>query len=154
MVSSQVSKSPYPPKVLVVDDESSNLFTFQRALRAQFDVVMASKADEALRLIAQSSFDVLVLDFAMPEMNGQQLLQKARLIDPDLPCIFITAYAELDSVRRAARNNGVVKLLMKPWDKETLTRWLNHCASMSRMKKSVGRMHPQRGTSSERDSES
>ena len=132
---------------MVVDDEPSNLFTFQRALRSEFDVVMASEPEEALGLLSRRSFDVLVLDFAMPGMNGQQLLEKARAIDPDIPCIFVTAYAELHSVRDAARNNGVVKLLMKPWEKDTLTRWLYHCTSMVRMKKTVGRLQMEPGMS-------
>ncbi len=134
--------SPVPstqtlPKILVVDDEPANLFTFQRALRRQYDVIMASSGEDALSILKTQEVDVLVADYAMPEMDGRELLEQARKLYPALPCIFVTAYAELSSVRDAARENGVVKLLMKPWDKETLTRWLRHCTSMANMRRSV-----------------
>jgi CheY-like chemotaxis protein len=128
------------PKVLVVDDEAGNLFTFQRALRRDFEILMASSGEEALRILAMQEVDVLVADYAMPHMDGRELLKRARERHPNIPCIFVTAYAELDSVRETARQNGVVKVLMKPWDKETLTHWLNHCASMNSMRRSVDRL--------------
>jgi CheY-like chemotaxis protein len=130
--------APLPlPKILVVDDEPANLSTFQRALRGQYHLVLASSGDDALRLLADLDIDVLVTDFSMPGMDGRELLERARKLHPSLPCVFVTAYAELDSVRDAARRNGVVKVLMKPWDRESISHWLSHCVSIAHMRKAV-----------------
>lgn len=135
-MSSDLSSQPPAalPVVLAVDDESGNLFTLQRVLRRRYEVVMASSSAEALRILKRRDVDVLVTDYAMPEMDGRQLLEAARKRSPGLPCIFVTAYAELASVREVARENGVVKLLAKPWDAQTLLQSLAHCTTMAGMR--------------------
>ena len=77
----------------------------------------------------------------MPAMDGRELLLRARQLYPEIPCIFVTAYAELESVREAARANGVVKLLTKPWDKEALMEGLAQCASLSNTQGTGKRLH-------------
>lgn len=135
-------------RVLVVDDEHANLSTFQRALRLRCEVKTATSGESALRLLQENPVDVLVTDYAMPGMNGRELLHKARLLLPGLPCILVTAYAELDEVRDAARTSGVVKVLMKPWDKETLFYWINHCAGIASMRKVVSELNDATNTPS------
>ena len=129
------------PRLLVVDDEPGNLFTFKRVLRLVYDITLASSASQALEALQRSggatSFDVLVADYGMPVMNGAELLLKVRQSHPALPCIFLTAYAELDEVKAASRKYGVAAVIMKPWERADVERWVDHSIRIARMKRSV-----------------
>jgi CheY-like chemotaxis protein len=140
-VDSETAAPTRLPRLLVVDDEPGNLFTFKRVLRLVYDVTLASSAAQALdaleRASAATSFDVLLVDYGMPVMNGADLLMKVRLDHPDLPCIFLTAYAELEEVKAAARKYGVVAIIMKPWERADVEHWVDHSIRIARMKRSV-----------------
>jgi len=62
------------PRLLVIDDEPGNLFTFRRVFASLYDMTLASSGNEGLlRLDAATgvqAFEVVLLDFAMPQMNG------------------------------------------------------------------------------------
>jgi response regulator RpfG family c-di-GMP phosphodiesterase len=129
-------------RVLVVDDEPNNLLTFKRVFRLQYDIRLASSGAEALAIIGGMEpdwLDAVLVDFAMPDMNGAAFLEKVRHGHPNLPCIFLTAYAELDEVKAASRRYGVVAVIMKPWEREVVERWVNHSIQIAAMKRSLVR---------------
>jgi CheY-like chemotaxis protein len=81
-------------RILVVDDAPDVLITTGAFLeKSGFTVVRAENGDRALALIAQSEhFDALVTDYAMPGLNGADLIIEARLIRPELKALIITGY--------------------------------------------------------------
>lgn len=78
------------------------------------EVVDAGGAAQALSLLKQESFDVLVTDIRMPEMDGVQLLRAAREHDPKLPVLILTAYPTVETAVEALRH-GAVDYLTKPF---------------------------------------
>ncbi|WP_425327832.1 PAS domain S-box protein [Pseudomonas nitroreducens] len=107
---------PLGLRVLVVDDDALVL-AGTSALLADLgcQVARAESARTALGLLEQSSFDLLITDFAMPDMDGMQLIQQVRLLQPALACVLTTGYAGrpdtlADSVPR----------LPKPFDRDQL----------------------------------
>jgi len=129
------------PRLLVVDDEPGNLFTFKRALRLEFDITLASDGFEALRIFAQDNheapIDLVVVDYAMPKMNGAQFLAKLRVSHPMMPCILLTAYGDVEEVQVASRQYGVASVIMKPWDRDDVGRKIEHFIRIARMKRTM-----------------
>jgi DNA-binding response OmpR family regulator len=89
-------------KVLVVDDEPDMLKVITWSLNFQepdWEVLTASEGEQALELVAQESPDIVLLDVAMPEMNGFEVLQEIRHFS-DVPVIVVTVREdEVDKVR-------------------------------------------------------
>jgi DNA-binding NtrC family response regulator len=76
---------------------------------------------EALELLQKNQIDILVSDIKMPEMSGLELLEKTRLIQPQLPVIFLTAYGTIPDAVQAVKA-GAVDYLTKPFDGKELVR--------------------------------
>jgi len=138
-VSGEIQPVGPKPRVLVVDDEPGNLFTFRRVFARQYDVTLASSSKEALLRLegvtADDAFDVVLVDFSMPEMNGAQFLAAMRKKHPALPCLFLTAYAELDEVKVASGRYRVAAVILKPWEKDDVERRIDLVLRQSKMKR-------------------
>jgi diguanylate cyclase (GGDEF)-like protein/PAS domain S-box-containing protein len=104
--------------VLVVDDEEFNLDMLSRRLaRTGFDVRVANSGKEALRLIGETDFDLVLLDQMMPEMSGTDVLHTLRAgpATQTLPVIMVTAVASSDKIT-AALDEGANDYVTKPID--------------------------------------
>ena len=106
-------------RILLVDDIADVRITMGAFLeQAGFQVVQARTGNQALALlVAGDRFDAMVSDFAMPGMNGAELIKKVRLIQPGLVALITTGYAEA-AVSEALRNEVVV--LRKPFSRRQL----------------------------------
>ena len=102
--------------VLLVEDEDAVRMFSARALREKgYQVIEACNGEEALETINQgTSFDVLVTDVVMPQMDGPELNKKAREIIPDLKTIFISGYTE-DDFRKNLGDDTNIHFLPKPF---------------------------------------
>ncbi|MET0793232.1 MAG: response regulator [Polyangiaceae bacterium] len=126
--------------VLVVDDEPDNLFTFLRVLRGRYDITLASSGVEALARLAAAGdvpVNAVLVDFAMPGMDGAAFVAKLREGYPHLPCLFLTAYAEVELVKLASRQHGVSAVIMKPWQREDVERRIEHAIRIGSMRRSI-----------------
>lgn len=86
-----------PSKILVVDDEPLVLDSFERALQIEGHAVWkATTAQDALALCEQNSFDLVILDFIMPSMDGVELLARIRKIQPLIRSAIISGKIEAD----------------------------------------------------------
>ena len=95
-VPARVAAASRPVKVLAVDDDALVLLNTAAMLEDMgHTVVTSSSGEEALRLMGEGEFGLLVTDQGMPGMTGLQLLDRARRTRPDLPVILATGYAEL-----------------------------------------------------------
>ncbi len=79
-------------------------------------VVVAGNGVEALGLFKPDSFDLVITDFEMPLMKGNELARRIRLVSPSQPILMITAYAE----RLDGEGNPVDAILDKPFQLEDL----------------------------------
>ena len=76
-------------------------------------------AKKGLRMLDQESFDLVLLDLALPGQSGLELLPQIKERQPELPVIMITAYGTVDNVVEAIRA-GAENFVQKPWDNEKL----------------------------------
>jgi len=106
--------------VLLVDDEVEFVQVLADRLEARgLQVVKAHDGESALEAAAGKSFDAIVLDMAMPGMDGLETLEGLLQINPDLQVILLTGQATLEQAATAIRI-GALDLLEKPADIETL----------------------------------
>ncbi len=107
-----------PPEavhVLVVDDEYSLRESCANILRAEgYNVVTASRGDEALELIRRRPFDLVMLDLHMPQVPGMQLLRACLETSPDTLVIMITGEATVEASLEAV-SAGAWQFLPKPF---------------------------------------
>src|SRR5664279_6246929 len=76
-------------RVLIVDDETSNIAILDRLFRSEYQTASARNGRAALELLDQESFDLVLLDIMMPEISGLEVLKTIRRHPPtaDLPVI-------------------------------------------------------------------
>ncbi len=105
------------PLVLVVDDEPANYMLLARLLGQHFLVHTAADGRRALDLIAQHSFDLVLLDIMMPDMNGLAVLQHIRQnkVTADLPVVLVSALSESGDIARGL-DMGANDYIPKPID--------------------------------------
>lgn len=125
------------PRVLIVDDEIYNLETFQRVFRKHFHIVTAASAKQALQELETHSFDVALFDYAMPSMNGAELLRSAAALQPTITFFMVTAHADAQEVRDTLKAGLSYRIIMKPWSREEVLRWVTNGHQLSLLRKSV-----------------
>jgi len=122
-------------RLLIVDDEEDMLTGLQRTIERNIpglEVVTSTRASEALRLMAEQSFDLALLDVMMPEMNGIALLEKLRAKDPELSVVMMTAFASIDLAVDAIKK-GAYDFITKPFDKDTILRVIHKGLERNRL---------------------
>ncbi|UCG13095.1 MAG: sigma-54-dependent Fis family transcriptional regulator [Deltaproteobacteria bacterium] len=106
-------------RVLIVDDEASFRTSLRGALKKDYEVSEAATSDEAVRHVLEAPPDVVLLDIAMPGVDGLETLRKVREVDDFIAVIMVTAYGEIRNVVQAI-NQGAVDYLTKPIDLDEL----------------------------------
>lgn len=108
-------------KILLVDDEEDYINTLAERMRARgMDVSTTTSPKEALKMVEEGSFDAVVLDLLMPEMNGLEALNIMKQKNPDLQVILLTGHATVEKGIEAMKS-GAMDLIEKPADLKTLT---------------------------------
>ena len=108
-------------KVLLVDDEADFLDTLSERMRDRgMDVSTTTSAEDALKKLDAESYDAIVLDLMMPEMDGLELLKAIKKKKPELQVILLTGYATVGKGIEAMKL-GAVDFLEKPADLKVLT---------------------------------
>jgi DNA-binding NtrC family response regulator len=107
-----------PPKVLVVDDEANMLKLLSKILGKEgCEVRSAESGSEAMRLMREEEFDLIISDLVMPVIDGMRLMQEVKARQPDTPFILITAHGSIGSAVEAMKA-GAFDYLTKPFQKD------------------------------------
>jgi heterodisulfide reductase subunit A len=100
--------------ILVVDDEAIVRESIRDWLKdAGYEVSVAESGEEALKLIQEKDFGVMVLDLRLPGVNGIDVLRKAKKLKPEIKSIVITAYPTMLTQEEASKL-GAIDYLVKP----------------------------------------
>jgi len=118
--------------ILIIDDEAAIRESLETLLAIEgYNVEAARSAEEGLAMLAASPRDLVLLDFALPDRNGIEVLEEIRDRDPGLPVIMITAYGTVENAVKAIQA-GATNFIQKPWDNEKLLADVR--ASISRLR--------------------
>lgn len=138
--SSATSEQRTRGSVLVVDDDAEICELVASGLRAEGFWVHASlSAPEALTELTRQSFDAVVTDLQMAEMDGLQFCERALAIEPDLPVILITGQTLFDTAVAALRV-GAYDFIAKPLDVMVLRSSLDRAIERRRLQTEVKRL--------------
>jgi DNA-binding NtrC family response regulator len=111
---------PAAGSVLIIDDEAAIRESLETLLELEgYGVESASTGEEGLARIGERSFDLVLLDLALPDRNGMDLLAEIHLQDPGLSIIMVTAYGTVENAVKAMQA-GAANFVQKPWDNEKL----------------------------------
>jgi DNA-binding NtrC family response regulator len=100
--------------ILVVDDENGIRQSFKMLLKDGFNVLLAENGKEAEDLLAKNPVDLILLDILLPDINGLDLLQRLKSLDPNPEVIMVTAVKEIQSAVRAMKL-GAYEYIIKPF---------------------------------------
>ncbi|MGZ4816542.1 MAG: sigma-54-dependent transcriptional regulator [Terriglobales bacterium] len=106
--------------ILIIDDEVAIRESLQTLLEMEdYRVETAETGEDGLNKIAEQPFDLILLDLALPDRNGLEILRDIRDRDPSLAVILITAYGTVENAVLAMQG-GATNFVQKPWDNEKL----------------------------------
>jgi two-component system KDP operon response regulator KdpE len=106
-------------RILVVDDEASIRQLLEMELSAGgFDVLQAGGGESAVRLTSDERPDLLLVDYGLPDMDGDELIQRLRAVSA-APLVVISGYTDSDH-KDAAMTAGATEYLTKPFDGEAI----------------------------------
>ncbi|MFO0752441.1 MAG: NAD(P)H-dependent oxidoreductase subunit E [Thermodesulfovibrionales bacterium] len=101
--------------ILVVDDEQVVLKSCERILGPEgYGVSAVTSAKEALALLEQNRYDLVITDLMMPEMSGLDFMKQVRAKDPDINIVVITGYPSQESIRESL-SLRIIDYLPKPF---------------------------------------
>lgn len=110
MTETETRKSRY--RILIVDDEKAIRMMLLDYLESMYEIVTAETGEEALSLLKQSHFDLVISDINMPGMNGPQLLSEVRRNYPGTKAALITAY-NVDEYIKTAKEFSITNIIPK-----------------------------------------
>ncbi len=116
--------------ILIVDDEKNYLTILSAVLEEEgFEILTAESGQEALVIQKTSDLDLVLTDMKMPEMDGIELLENIKALDPDLPVVMMTAHGTVDKAVEAMQK-GAYTYILKPFDNERLTIYVKKAISV------------------------
>jgi len=114
--------------ILVVDDGQSQREMLRDFLRSEgHTVTEADNGEKALNTILRGHFDLILLDYKMPGMDGLQVLKEVKRINPEIDVVIITAYGTIETAVEALKA-GAIDYLTKPVELDELTILVNRIA--------------------------
>jgi len=116
-------------RILILDDEPSVLNALRRTLRTAFpeDVVIEAfdEPEAAVLRAGEQDFDIVISDYRMPGLNGADVLQLVKGLQPDTIRVVVSATTEVVDVLNAVNRAEVFRYLAKPWQQEELVATVN-----------------------------
>lgn len=122
-------------RVLAVEDDAS-----QRQMLADFlrdlglEVVEASDGREAIEIFQKGPFDLVISDLRMPEMDGQELLQQIRSINPEVGVVLVTAFGTVQGAV-ATLKSGASDYLLKPLELDEVEHVVRRCLEENHLRR-------------------
>ena len=108
------------PKILIAEDEKPQRDLLEGFLKKEgFSVEAVANGREALDRLERDFFDIILLDYKMPELDGLHTLREIRKLYPDLPVVMMTAYGTVETAV-ASMKEGALDYLTKPIDLDEL----------------------------------
>lgn len=116
-------------RVLLVDDEPNILSALRRSLSGidarrldgealRFETFTSPEA--AIQRCDEEDFDLVISDYRMPSMNGVEFLTRIMQLQPSVPRMIISGYADRDAIISAVNEVHLMRFIEKPWDDEAL----------------------------------
>ena len=121
-------------KVLVIDDEKEMLDGVRKLLTlVGFDCMTAQNGEQAIKLLTDFQFDVVLSDLFMPDIDGNQIIEKSKQIQPGVPIIIFTAFGTVERAVEAMKN-GAYDFIEKPFNSDHLIMKIKRAVEFKNLK--------------------
>ena len=108
------------PRILVIDDEEIVRISCQKCLTPEgYEVDVASNGIEGMQKVQTTKYDLVLTDLKMPEMDGMEVIMKAKESQPGTRVIMMTGYSTVEHAVKAMRL-GAYNFIEKPFTPDTL----------------------------------
>lgn len=107
-------------KILYVDDEENNLNSFKAAFRRDYEVTVAKSGYDAIDILKENKFDIIITDQRMPQMTGVEFLSSIISENPEPIRMLLTGYADIQAVIDAINKGQIYQYITKPWDEQQM----------------------------------
>ncbi len=127
-------------KILVIEDDPDGRAAVADALKdAGFEVVTAVDGSTGCRLFKEQTFDVVLSDLILPDIDGITVLKQIKQVDVEMPVLIMTAYGTVSTAVQALKD-GAYDYITKPLDLDDLQSKVRHAAETQRLKTEVTRL--------------
>ncbi len=124
----------YTPRILIVDDEPRMCDSLKVLLSGQgYEIHTGNSVKEAIEYLSRNSFDLVLLDIVMPEMDGHRVMDYINSQDIETLVIVMTGHASIESAIEALRG-GAYDYLRKPFEHEELLKTVGNALMQKRLK--------------------
>jgi PAS domain S-box-containing protein len=128
--------------ILLVDDEPDIVLALQDFLEGEgYQIDVATTGTEALERVKESSYDAVLLDIRLPDIDGLLVLQKMAKSVPGLPIIILTGCTTLDSVIGPLEEQGAFDYLHKPINRQAIKTAIRHAVKAQKLAKKIEQAH-------------
>lgn len=126
---------PEQGQILVLDDDPlvTQVLDTLLKLESPWTTFTFNRPSVALESLEQDTYDAIISDFLMPEMDGIQFLKRARELQPFTSRILLTGYADKQNAIRSINEVGLYHYIEKPWDNAALLLVLRNAVERSRL---------------------
>ena len=130
-------------KILIVDDEAIALRNLEHIMKKEgYEVTGTSKGHNAIKLIEEQQFDVILTDLKMDKVDGMQILKRSRELYPETEVIMITGYATVQTAIQAIKK-GAYDYIAKPFKLDEVRRVVREAIEKVRLKKENAQLREQ-----------
>jgi len=135
-----VSKS----NIIIVDDEKSILSSLKRELIDEpYDLFFASNGQEALKILSERPFKVILSDVNMPGMDGFELLEKVKKLYPDIISVIFSGLSDVNLILSIVNARQIERYLMKPWSIIDVKLTITQCIELFDLRTDVANLRKQ-----------
>lgn len=119
-------------RILFVDDEERIVNLLKISFRTEYEVHVATGAEQALDIMRRVGIDVIVSDQRMPGMSGTELLGQVRECSPRTVRLLLTGYSDLAAIVGSVNEGEVYRFINKPWQHEDLKATIAEAVDVAR----------------------
>jgi DNA-binding NtrC family response regulator len=125
-----------PEHIMIIDDEVDMLMLLRMIIEdnTEYTVETTNNPSEALKLLSDGKYDLVISDLKMPGIDGLELHDRLREVDAEVPVIIITAYGSMEAADEALRK-GISDFITKPFKKERILFTIRRTLELSRLQK-------------------
>lgn len=124
-------KNSNKSKILIVDDEERILNSLKSLFRMDYDVTTTTDGYEALRLLKESEYNLIISDQRMPIMKGVDLLVQAKEVSPNTIRVLLTGFSDLADLIGSVNDGEIFRFISKPWDNDEIASIVNEGVNIS-----------------------
>src|SRR5512139_1077391 len=121
-------------RILIVDDEKVALKNLEHVMRKEgYEVVSTQSGQNALKILEEQTFEVVLTDLKMEKVDGMQILRRCRELYPDTEVVMITGYATLESAVESMKH-GAFYYIAKPFRLDEVRKVVSEAVEKLRLK--------------------